>query len=48
MLFAPVLTHTLHMLQGFPAGPFTSRRDIALTALGGSAALWLVNHSECS
>jgi hypothetical protein len=32
--------------QALPAGPFKSRRDIALTALGGSAALWLVNHSE--
>eukprot|EP00198_Chlamydomonas_reinhardtii_P009281 XP_001698618.1 predicted protein [Chlamydomonas reinhardtii] len=26
--------------------PFRSRREIALTMLGGSAALWLLNHSE--
>jgi hypothetical protein len=33
-------------VQGWWEAPFTSRRNIALTMLAGSAGLWLVNNSE--
>lgn len=50
--WSPCSVHLQHAsparMQAWWEVPFTSRRNIGLTMLGGSAALWLLNNSECT